>query len=481
MAIAFNASEPLQLGAYGVIEKMDSEHVRRALGIQTYKDLAELAASSGNSPGQYIRDRVLALRGDLSDTKRRQVILTARKALGLDQPHVPLFSGVGTGIEDSPDLVRRLIDRYLPDAVRILDPFAGSGNTAIVAAQMGREAFYCEIDPAVLTLAQVKIDLLSRTAEGRTAIASQLRAIKPRFKVKVECGRPSTALDPLQAVDFPALPNAFEFVLKCRTYVDELTVRNPIVGRTINAAVIEALSRILPGEDHRLTETKEGDHKGQIHAAVGQFLSKTIQWLTREPSLRTLPRFVTADAASLRDVVPLQADAVITSPPAFAATADPRTEVARWFLGLPARGGMETDDMLTASQVRRRVKKIGSASSLTLDGLREVLEALHASEQYEAELAAARYFTMMSATAAALSSQLGDRATVVLDMSDTWCGPVSIPTDVLVSRLLGRHDFVRDAELAIGTSDIASGRETRRVAVFRRERRPTPVNRSLRM
>ncbi len=62
-----------------------------------------------------------------------------------------------------PDLVEPCIKAGCPEGGTVLDPFVGSGTTLAVAAELGRNAIGCELNPAYIALAQQRIT----TARGK--------------------------------------------------------------------------------------------------------------------------------------------------------------------------------------------------------------------------------------------------------------------------------------------------------------------------
>jgi site-specific DNA-methyltransferase (adenine-specific) len=64
-----------------------------------------------------------------------------------------------------PDLVEPCIKAGCPEGGTVLDPFAGSGTTLAVAAELGRNAIGCELNPAYIGLAEKRI------AEARSSVA----------------------------------------------------------------------------------------------------------------------------------------------------------------------------------------------------------------------------------------------------------------------------------------------------------------------
>jgi len=56
-----------------------------------------------------------------------------------------------------PDLVEPCIKAGCPEGGTVLDPFAGSGTTLAVAAELGRNGIGCELNPDYITLAEQRI------------------------------------------------------------------------------------------------------------------------------------------------------------------------------------------------------------------------------------------------------------------------------------------------------------------------------------
>jgi len=61
---------------------------------------------------------------------------------------------------------------------RVLDPFAGSGTTGVVARQMGREFFGVELNPEYAAMANARIrsegEGRTRTTDGNGRVSEQL-------------------------------------------------------------------------------------------------------------------------------------------------------------------------------------------------------------------------------------------------------------------------------------------------------------------
>ena len=61
------------------------------------------------------------------------------------------------------DLPRRLIELYTFTGDLVLDPFMGSGSTAVAAVQTGRHYVGYEIDPAYIELAEHRVSEVRAT------------------------------------------------------------------------------------------------------------------------------------------------------------------------------------------------------------------------------------------------------------------------------------------------------------------------------
>src|SRR6266550_4065590 len=57
----------------------------------------------------------------------------------------------------SPRFVEQVIEEFAPEASVILDPFGGTGTTALTAAKLGRHGLYCELNPLLQYLIEVKV------------------------------------------------------------------------------------------------------------------------------------------------------------------------------------------------------------------------------------------------------------------------------------------------------------------------------------
>ena len=158
-------------------------------------------------------------------------------AKGALHPLVPYLEGY------SPQYVETILDRYAPDARIILDPFAGTGTTAFTAAELNKTAFFCEINPLLQFIAQLKIRVRLLAAPQRIKLAEQLE--KAGDFSNLNRVRPDYTLHYAYLNAFGKSrffeESVYEQVLRLRTWIDDVGGANPLVRDLVMMATISAL------------------------------------------------------------------------------------------------------------------------------------------------------------------------------------------------------------------------------------------------
>ena len=82
-----------------------------------------------------------------------------------------------------PELAERCIKAGCPDGGSVLDPFGGSGTTALVAASLGRPTTLIELNPdyAVMARARIEAAFMGKD-EGARHMAKQLGRVQTSFE-----------------------------------------------------------------------------------------------------------------------------------------------------------------------------------------------------------------------------------------------------------------------------------------------------------
>ena len=82
----------------------------------------------------------------------------------------------------STQFVESILEKYVPNAQTILDPFAGTGTTAFAASQLNKTAYFCEINPVLQFMSLTKIRVRRLKWSQRSALARALTQAKVSLK-----------------------------------------------------------------------------------------------------------------------------------------------------------------------------------------------------------------------------------------------------------------------------------------------------------
>lgn len=121
----------------------------------------KLNGSVGDLEGDFSRQYELIYfahkgRRILNGQKRYGNILRASRGSGADYEHPT---------QKPEEIIARLIECSSKEGDTVLDPFLGSGTTAVVAEKMGRNWIGCEIEPQYQAVAQSRLD--AERSQGR--------------------------------------------------------------------------------------------------------------------------------------------------------------------------------------------------------------------------------------------------------------------------------------------------------------------------
>jgi len=164
----------------------------------------------------------------------------------------------------SPRFVERVRQEYLPDAKRIIEPFAGSGTTPIVLGQSGIECAFSEANPAMVFIAETKLAVLRLDESTRKALARSLTSLAVKLPQLVASATTDESLRGSYTTTFGASiffdEPALDAVLRLRTVNDELMAEDRLLGDCFAVAVLSSLipsSRLKRAGDLRYRTPKE--------------------------------------------------------------------------------------------------------------------------------------------------------------------------------------------------------------------------------
>lgn len=337
--------------------------------------------------------------------------------------------------------VRSVYARYMPDARLVLDPFAGVGTTPLNLALMGVNSVYCELNPVLRRVIDIKLFVAKLTAKDKQALARSLLALADELDALVAAITPAQdILSSYQRCFGKSIffsPDGLQSIARLRAVSDELSISNPQLSAALDVAIISQLvncSLLKRAGDVRFRTEKE--------------LSKGIPSLTHrvKEHLRLLSRDalecprstgkaqqLSSNAKDLGTAPPRLVDGVITSPPYLNGTNYFRnTKLELWYL-------REIDSGADLRQYRN-----GAITSGINDVTREKgklilpeVAAVHGSltaNCYDRRIPAmvAGYFQDMHEVLTGIFRSLRPGAPACIDIGDSIYGGVHIPTDQIL-------------------------------------------------
>lgn len=356
----------------------------------------------------------------------------------------PYLEGYSASFVDS------IRSRFLPNARRIIDPFAGTGTSLIVLGGHGIACGYCEANPVMRFVVETKLTALALGSPSRRDVAEKLRHVAHAL---------SGVLDHKRAADLEGTygecfgtstffePEAFDLVLRLRTFCDQLTSDNKLLGELVTLAVIANLVRcslLKRAGDVRFRTPKELQ-KGipPLRDEVAESLFSMANDLLCKTRIVEPARLLAANAKDLRNASSFEADGVITSPPYLNGTNYIRnTKLELWFL----RALNDDADlrMLRDTVITSGINDVTVAT--TEIGVTPAVEAVvsqikGAAYDQRIHRMVAGYFHDMRIVLEGLWYQCIPGAVICIDIGDSRYAGVNVPTQDLLEDIAASIGF----------------------------------------
>jgi tRNA G10 N-methylase Trm11 len=351
----------------------------------------------------------------------------------------------------SPLFVEQVLQEFAPHAERILDPFGGTGTTPLTAAKLGREAFFCELNPLLQFLVEAKTLASNLGDKQREDIAGRLLELVDSLSERIAACRPDAELQAAYTATFSDSQffdvTVYDAVLRARTTIDLLACESPLAAKFLTVAVLASLipaSRLIRRGDVRF---KTGAELKRFKTGFTDCIKKQLRLMAHDlkllQPLQQTPKLVCDDARRLQHLLPLDIDAVVTSPPYLNGTNYFRnTKVELWFLRC-----LRTADDLADFRLRTVTAGINDVTNAKLNSdfpkqARALVAQLEESA-YDIRIPrmVASYFNDMRAVFSALKKHLTAQATLMLDIGDSAYGNIHVPTDKLLTGIFSDLGF----------------------------------------
>jgi tRNA G10 N-methylase Trm11 len=468
---------------YQDVHGLSSAEMRQLLGTDSYQTLLDTASEQGMPLNTYclnqIRDAITYLRESSTQLQFWEVEpglrifdpVTATFKAGAQAPFVrwyPYLEGY------SPQFVETVLTTYAPNARRVLDPFAGTGTTAFVAASLGKQAFYCEVNPVLQFMIAVKARVRLLHADMRGMLAAELVATAATLDAQITQSRPSDDLETSYYATFGDSryfpDDVFTCILQIRSWLDELHLRNSLLADVVT---VGALAMLIP-TSHM---TRAGDLRFKTAQEQTQQVASPIMALAMKlfdmandirgdlDGIRAAPVLIAESAQSLDKLPSLMIDAVVTSPPYVNGTNYFRnTKIELWFLRC-----LRTRQDLTryrAAAITAGINDVTVANTIRSNspGVRRVVEFLEM-QSYDARIPRMidTYFADLEAVFASLTNHLTPEATIAIDIGDSAYAGVHVPVDELLVEVMDTLGFERSDVVPLRQRKSRSGAPLKQV------------------
>jgi len=453
---------------YKAIKPLSSHELRELLGHSSFSSLQTAATRKQLSVSPYC---LRLLRKQFSsEAKAKQSVLpwTERTSKPLIEPIQATFrGGQKEPLHDwypylegySPRFVEQLIEEFAPEAAVILDPFAGTGTTALTAAKLGRHGVYCELNPLLQNLIEVKVVATSLDALERRRIAQLLREMTLSFGSILKSAEPDLELQIAYSQTFAHShffdAPVYEEVLRARTVIDKFACSEPVAARFLTLAVLSSLvevSRLIRRGDLRFRNKKELRlSTPNLAIALQGRLNKIASDLEQLTQTSRRPVLICEDARSLEHLPALQVEAIITSPPYPNGTNYFRnTKLELWFLRC-LRSSNDLSDFrfkaVTAGINDVTVSKSGTEATNEVSDIVRQLEASAYDSRIPRMIAC--YFSDIKEIFSSARKHLVPGAKVIVDIGDSAYGGVRVPSHSLLTSVLRSEGYIFDREIIL--------------------------------
>ena len=453
---------------FEAVRHLSSDTLRNALGNQSFFTLRERAQEQEKSLNAFC---LSILRRHLNDSTHSMVAylpgFEATNPIALDPIQATFSGGRHEPLHDwypylegySPAFVETVMGNYCATAIKIYDPFGGTGTTPLTASRLGRKAYFSEINPILQFLIASKVIALQLRDRPREELTAHLADFADRLEERLDQSQQDSQLRHTYGATFGESQffdkDVFEDVLRCRTLIDEIGSTNPAVARFLTIAVLRSLipaSRLIRRGDVRFkTQVERARGRVDLRQEVCAAL-RTIAFDIKSLSpVEQSPILVLEDAKNLNRIPALSIDAVISSPPYLNGTNYFRnTKVELWFLRCLKKREHLAKFRLRSMTVGINDVTVGKPIGELPTSVAPILQRLE-KNAYDARIPRmiACYASEMHALLQALGGHMRRDSTIVIDIGDSAYAGVHVPTDQFITESLDVAGFELTDELVL--------------------------------
>lgn len=484
LTLAFGAKDG---DVYDLVQGLSSHELRELIGHPTFASLQQAAEQEQLAINTYCLRLLRQKRRMVQESPVQYHLLGLTEGEIAFEPIQTTFKGGQAEplhrwypfLEGySPRFVEEILRQIAPDAVRILDPFSGTGTTPLTVARLGRLGFYCELNPLLQYLTDAKLLALTFPESARRQMANSLRQAADQFELQIAEVQRDAELERSYGRTFGESiffeDSTFDQVLRARTAIDRLACTEPQTAKFLTVAVLASLlpaSRLIRRGDVRYKTADElRRHRAEFVPTVQSQLVLMAGDLEQVAPITQRPLLACENARNLEQLPPLELDAVITSPPYLNGTNYFRnTKIELWFLRCLRSAEDLTGFRNKAITAGINDVTIGKSNGSMDTAISEIVAQLVASA-YDPRIPrmVASYFADMKAVFGGIKKHLKGDAVVAVDIGDSQYSNVHVATDRLLTGILQTQGFALEHEITLRRRVSRSGLPLRQVLlVFR--------------
>lgn len=471
------------------VAPLSSLSLRRIIGFDSFRQLEAAAGAAGRPVATFARETLAERLATVPlDSSADNTSIQATFRGGQGSPlhdWYPYLEGY------SPSFVQNIVRTYAPSARSILDPFCGSGTTALVAASMARKGLFAEVNPVCRFVIETKAKALTLGDDERVALVADLRSIASRLGTLVGRSPRDVGLQGRQRAALGARAffdrDTADLVLRLRSLITHIEHEQSSVAPFMTIAALRSLvpsSLLVRRGDLRFRTSSELEgFRPDLLAEIRRSIELVASDLEDLHAVAGEVTFVCANARNLHDHMGDPADAVITSPPYLNGTNYFRnTKLELCFLGhLKDRADLRRfrDEAITAgiNDVTMGKTRGGEGRELPRRA-RETLAALSAAA-YDVRIPAMvqSYFQEMGAVVENLRKVTSASGVVAIDLGDSCYGGVHVKTDVILAEMMATAGFKKSDHVVLRERQSRDGRQLSQTLQVFQLKRGTPARR----
>jgi hypothetical protein len=374
--------------------------------------------------------------------------------------------------------VQNLVNGYFDNPTKILEPFSGVGTTPITLSQLGISSGYCEINPVLRELIDLKSFTLTLSASEREIVTNRLSDLNRNLTSATSMLQPSKDLIAGFAASFGDVkyfpPNSFDLVCRLKSYersIEDVTVRSYFRIAVSTCLLKGSLLRRAGDVRYKTKRELEGGIPDllQLISDKINLMMRDIQLLSTENMFGKL-ELVRENAKDLVNYSGQKYDGVITSPPYLNGTNYIRnTKLELWYLEyLKSKQDMRFYRTAVITSAINDVSK--ESGAIIVDEAKGVVEEVE-SRCYDHRIPkmVAAYFDHMSRVLIGLQHSVKGGSPICIDIGDSVYGGVHVPTHEVLVAIGKRIGLEFEDEVVLRKRHSNKGAPlSQRLLVFRR-------------